>query len=72
MEKDSTLVAIIGLKDPVCAHGDILVDLLKDAGLQVIICSGNTMENIMSFVKEFNILDNKKKGMTINRGRSIA
>lgn len=51
------LLAIIGFKDPVCDNVDILIDLLKRAGIQVIVCSGNSMENVMSFAEENSLID---------------
>jgi magnesium-transporting ATPase (P-type) len=33
LEQGSTLVSIIGFKDPACENVDILIDLLKRAGI---------------------------------------
>jgi magnesium-transporting ATPase (P-type) len=49
LEQGSTLVSIIGFKDPTCKNVDILINLIKKAGIQVIVCSGNSLENVLAF-----------------------
>lgn len=59
LEKESTLVAIVGIKTPTKKNVHVLYELLKKANIQVIVCSGGSMENISAFAEETGIGGNE-------------
>ena len=57
LEKDSTLVGIIGIKDKVKANTSTLIDELKSAGVKVILCSGDGLNITKCFAEDIDFLE---------------